>query len=97
VPILFRPLAQRQDFFTPSGARRFDALLTTAEGGSAWAVLYPRTTMLPVFGDRLPTELVILIAGQDPALHDYLNAWITSQQAQGLFRSLFRHWVLAKP
>ena len=94
-PIRYEPITDRRDFFTAAGGRRFDALLTTAEGGAAWAVLYPGTTMLPVFGTALQTELVVLLAGQDRPLEDYLNYWITNQKAQGFFARLDRHWIRA--
>ena len=87
------PIAGKQVFFSPMGQRRFDALLTTAEGGSAWAVLHPRTTLLASFGDRLTGELVLLVAGDDPDLNAYLDAWIAQEQGRGLMGSLFEHWI----
>jgi len=87
------PIASKEQFFTPAGQRGFDALLTTAEGGSAWAVLYPRTTLLASFGDRLNGELVMLVAGGDPNLQAYLDAWISQEQGRGLMGSLFQHWI----
>ncbi|MEI6032632.1 MAG: transporter substrate-binding domain-containing protein, partial [Synechococcaceae cyanobacterium ELA739] len=87
------PVASKEQFFTPAGQRGFDALLTTAEGGSAWAVLYPRTTLLASFGDRLNGELVMLVAGGDPNLQAYLDAWISQEQGRGLMGSLFQHWI----
>lgn len=86
-------IPQRRHFFGPQG-RRFDALLTTAEGGSAWTVLYPRTSLVTSFGARLPEQLVLLIGGQDPDLEDYIDTWLTRQHDQGLLRRLFRHWIL---
>lgn len=41
------PLASKDQFFGADGQSRFDGLLTTAEGGSSWAVLHPRTTLIP--------------------------------------------------
>ncbi len=87
------PIASKLMFFTAAGERDFDALLTTAEGGSAWAVLHPRTTLLASFGDRLTSELVLLVGGDDPALHAYVDAWIAQEQGRGLMVSLFEHWI----
>ena len=87
------PIGGKQMFFSPNGQRSFDALLSTAEGGSAWSVLYPRTTLLASFGDRLTGELVMLVAGDDPDLNAYLDAWISQEQGRGLMGSLFEHWI----
>lgn len=90
-----RPVNDRRVFFGPRG-RQFDALLITAEGGAAWSVLHPQTSLVTAFDARLPEELVILIGGQDGALEDYIDTWILRKQDQGLIRSLFEHWVMLR-
>ena len=87
------PLSSKQEFFTPAGQARFDGLLTTAEGGSGWAVLHPRTSLITPFDDRLATELVWAIAGDDAALRRYINSWLAREQSRGKLDSLFKHWV----
>lgn len=86
-------LANKQAFFSPAGQARFDGLLTTAEGGSGWAVLHPRTSLIAPFDDRLAGELVWAIAGDDAALRRYINAWLAREQARGQTEALFNHWV----
>ncbi|MEB3331470.1 MAG: cation:dicarboxylase symporter family transporter [Synechococcaceae cyanobacterium] len=92
--VRFSALSNRGDFFTDAGERRFDALLTTAEGGAAWALLHPRTTMVPSFGQTLAGEVVILLAGDDRSLKDYINAWLSRRRARGFTQRLYRHWIL---
>lgn len=87
------PLESKDRFFRPDGLARFDGLLTTAEGGSSWAVLHPRTTVIAPFADRLASELVWAIAGDDPALLRYINAWLARAQASGQTERLMDHWV----
>ena len=87
------PLTSKEEFFTSAGQARFDGLLTSAEGGSGWAVLHPRTTLIAPFGDRLASELVWAIAGDDAALRRYINAWLAREQARGATEALFNHWV----
>lgn len=87
------PLSNKQEFFTPAGQARFDGLLTTAEGGSGWAVLHPRTSLITPFDNRLASELVWAIAGDDAALRRYINAWLAREQARGKLDALFKHWV----
>ena len=87
------PLTQKQQFFNSAAECGLDGLLTTAEGGSAWAVLHPRTTLIAPFGDHLGSELVWAIAGDDPALLRYIDAWLAREQARGRTQDLFNHWV----
>ena len=86
-------LPDKQHFFTSGMQERLDGLLTTAEGGSTWAVLHPRTTLTTPFGNRLASELVWLMAGDDPAFRRYINAWLAREQARGAMDQLFNHWV----
>jgi Na+/H+-dicarboxylate symporter/ABC-type amino acid transport substrate-binding protein len=87
------PISSKQEFFTSAGQARFDGLLTSAEGGSGWAVLYPRTSLITPFDNRLSSELVWAIAGDDAALRRYINAWLAREQARGKLEALFNHWM----
>ena len=95
-PLALTRIGNPEDFFSPSG-RRFDALLTSAEEGSAWAVLHPRTTMLTSFGPRLPEQMVLLIGGSDDSLQSFIDTWLKRKQEQGTLEWLYRHWVLVLP
>ena len=87
------PVASKEQVLSPRGRQQFDALLTTAEGGAAWAVLHPRFSLLTSFGDSLQSDLVILVAGDDEALIAYLNSWLAREQGRGKMERLFRYWV----
>lgn len=97
INLVFEPLGARRQFFSPSGLKRYDALLVSAEGGAAWSVLYPGTTMLPLFGDELRSELVLLVGGQDDRLLAFVDSWLLQEQGRGLMQALFRHWVTVEP
>ncbi|MFM7653617.1 MAG: cation:dicarboxylate symporter family transporter [Vulcanococcus sp.] len=73
---------------------RYDGMITTAEGGASWAVLHPDTTMLPLFGNSLPSELVVLVGGRDRGFLDFVDDWLARQESRGRLATLFRHWVL---
>ncbi|MEY2645507.1 MAG: C4-dicarboxylate transport protein [Cyanobacteriota bacterium] len=72
---------------------RYDALLTTAEGGASWAVLHPSWTMLPLFGPSMPSRLVVLVGGFDRGFLDFVDDWLARQESRGRLKDLFRHWV----
>lgn len=86
-------LPTKQQFFAAGMQDRLDGLLTTAEGGSTWAVLHPRTSLIAPFGNRFASELVVLMAGNDPAFRRYINAWLAREQSRGAMDQLFNHWV----
>lgn len=91
--LAFEPLGDKRQFFSAEGQRRYDGLLTTAEGGAAWAVLHPDTTLLAPFGDQFTSEVVMLVGGQDPSLLAYLNSWLLQEKGRGLMADLFQHWI----
>jgi hypothetical protein len=92
----FLQIGSRQEFFSDTAGRRFDGLLSTAEGGAAWAVVHPSTTLLAAFADALPVRLVLLIGGNDSNLADWVNGWLATQEAQGGLRRLYEHWILMR-
>lgn len=90
--ITIRPIASAQELLDQP--QRYDALITTAEAGASWSVLHPNTTMLPLFGNSLPSELVLLVGGNDRGFLDFVDDWLSRQQSRGRLKALFRHWVL---
>jgi Na+/H+-dicarboxylate symporter/ABC-type amino acid transport substrate-binding protein len=71
-----------------------DAVLYSAEGGSAWTLIYPDfaiqvphplTAKVPM-GYPLPTD--------DPAWARYISQWIELNQKNGTIDALFQHWIL---
>ncbi|MEY3928443.1 MAG: C4-dicarboxylate transport protein [Cyanobacteriota bacterium] len=73
---------------------RYDALLSTAEGGASLAVLHPSLTMLPLFGADMGSRLVVLVGGSDRGFLDFVDDWLARQESRGRLTELFRHWVL---
>jgi hypothetical protein len=76
---------------------QFEGLLTSAEAGSAFAVVNPQTTMLPVFGNSLSADIVLVFAKNDGALLDFVSDWVTENQNLNLLESLRSHWILFSP
>jgi len=94
VPVDLIATHNKEEFFSPQGQQRFDGMLTTAESGAAWAVMYPRTTLITPFGKDLSSELVLLIGGRDSSLRRYVNGWLSRELARGGVERLFRYWIL---
>ena len=93
--IVFHPIRSYDEFASQSG--QADALLTTAEAGSAFAVIHPLFTMLPIFGKSLAADIVLLFDGKDEALPAYAHDWVMENQNLDLLEHLENHWILFKP
>ncbi len=73
-----------------------DALLTSAEGGSAWTLLHPFYAVVNPFPRPLRLPAGYAFAGPDPRFERLLNHWIEVQQTNGTSQELFDHWILGR-
>jgi ABC-type amino acid transport substrate-binding protein len=83
-------LSSEAEFFERSDA---DALVTSAEGGSAWTLLHPEYGVaLPI---RPPPEFhyILPVAGYDRVLADYLDRWIDVSDNDGTLDVVFSYWI----
>jgi ABC-type amino acid transport substrate-binding protein len=87
-------LEEQKKHFAGDGSGA-DAFLDTAEEGAAWAILYPRFTVVvprPVL--QVP---VIYLVGQDrPVLLRALNAWLLIEKQTGGVNKLEDYWIEGK-
>jgi len=91
------PITDKQQFFAKGSFEQMDALLTTAEGGAAWSVLYPQTSLVTPFHNELSGQMVILVAGDDSPLLLYLNTWLARARSSGALKELERYWITMQP
>lgn len=87
-------LDSERDFFTPSEPPA-DALVTTAEVGSAWTLVHPRFTVIR------PSDLTAVIplyyfAPQNSNLEDFLSTWQSLKQRDGTREALYNYWILGE-
>lgn len=70
-----------------------DAVIYSAEGGSAWTLIYPD------YAVAVPHPLTIKIPTgyplpqDDPSWHRYVSQWIKLKQKNATIDSLFAHWI----
>ena len=88
-------VSNQAEFFSNS-TNRYDALLTSAEGGASWAVLHPSYSLWTPFYNKFPSELVIISAKENHTLTDYINAWLEKTTVQELISKLYNHWIIVK-
>ena len=82
------------EFFESDGS--YDALVTSAEVGSAWTLRYPRFAVVQALEERAEVPLVYAIPGRDPELRQFLNHWIELRNASGTLERLRRYWILGE-
>jgi hypothetical protein len=84
-----------REFFREKGDR-FDAFLFTAEGGSAWTLLYPEyTAVIPAPG-FMKMPLAYAIARGDPDFRDLLNGWLILKEKDNTIEKAYNYWVLGQ-
>jgi ABC-type amino acid transport substrate-binding protein len=69
-----------------------DALVHTAEDGSAWCLVYPRFSVAVPHPDILRLPIAIPMARGDAGLADFLNLWVQLKQRDQTLERLFDYW-----
>lgn len=86
------PLASPREFFEDM-ANHFDAMVSHAESGAAWTLIYPSYSVVNPFKRRTSAPVSMVVGGFDVALGDALNTWIGLQRMEGTIDQLFEYWM----
>ncbi len=89
------PVDTAADYFDYPG--RYDALVISAEAGSAWTLFHPEQVVVVPEGRRLQMPLVIVMPRGDDLLEETINQWIELQKRDGAIQQFYDHWILGKP
>jgi Na+/H+-dicarboxylate symporter len=83
-----------RDFFHDDG-QNFDALVFSAEAGSAWTLVYPQfSVVVPERGIEAPVAFGLPTT--TPRLERYVDTWVTLKRDEGTIEVLFDYWILGK-
>ena len=89
------PLNSPREFFR--GERDdLDALVYSAEAGSAWTLVYPKYTVAIPLPDIRKIPLAYAIARGDSGMLEFLNTWIELKKKDGTIKKVYDHWILGK-
>jgi ABC-type amino acid transport substrate-binding protein len=77
-----------------TNTQQLDALLSDAEGGSAWTLLYPEYQVVVPVPDIVTNPLAYPVAGHDREFADFLSQWITLKKESRHYKKLYDHWIL---
>jgi ABC-type amino acid transport substrate-binding protein len=86
-------LDSAREFFT-SEDQDFDALLFSAEAGSAWTLLYPRFTVVVPKPRTVTAPMALGLPRDAPLLYDFVETWLTLQRESGVIEKLESYWIL---
>ena len=73
-----------------------DALVTSAEVGAVYTMLFPRYAVIVPSGMRARFPLVIAIREDAPELQRFLDQWIGLKKADGTLERLYEYWILGQ-
>ena len=73
-----------------------DALLTSAEVGSAWTLVHPQYSVVTPFQRHIKIPLVYLVALGEEQSEDYLKHWIELKKQDGTIQELYDYWILGR-
>ncbi|MEX1311352.1 MAG: transporter substrate-binding domain-containing protein, partial [Candidatus Sulfomarinibacteraceae bacterium] len=78
------------------GETELDAVLFTAEAGSAWTLLYPSYSVAVPQPDVVQVPLGYAMPDGEDVLADYVDAWIEMAKRDGTIDHLYAHWILGE-
>jgi Na+/H+-dicarboxylate symporter len=81
------------DFFEKN-IPNLDAMLSTAEGGSAWTLLYPKYHAVVIKPETHKIPLAYPIAAGDRVLADIINKWIYLAKDSPSFKRKYDYWIM---
>jgi ABC-type amino acid transport substrate-binding protein len=84
-----------RDFFEAEPGK-FDAMLFTAESGSAWSLVYPQFTVAVPRPDILGAPLAYAVRRDDTRMAEVLSGWIALKQRDGTIERLYDYWILGR-
>jgi len=78
------------------GDQRLDAMVISAERGSAWSLLHPELSVAVPQPLVLTVPLAWPVARRDADLLNLLDAWIELKRRDGTLDELYEYWILGR-
>ena len=90
-------IASPREFFKQGSSKKLaDALLFSAESGSAWSMIYPSYQVATPFPRSLRLPIVMPYSGPDAELDEYLDNWVMLKQNDGTINKIYDYWILGQ-
>ncbi len=88
-------LQSPREFFTRTDGD-LDALVYSAEAGSAWSLIYPAYTVAVPQPDVLSLPLAYAVGRGDRELGDFMSTWIELKKKDRTIAALYDYWILGR-
>ena len=82
--------------FFRAGPGDLDALVLTAERGSAWSLLHPKFSVSVPTPQALTIPLAYPVGGRDQAFVTFLDRWLELKRRDGTLQELYDYWILGR-
>ncbi len=89
------PIRSQRDFFRLRGDT-IDALVTVAEVGGAWSLVYPDFTVVVTQPILAHFPVAFAVARSNGEMARFLSSWIDVVVRDGTIDELYDHWVLGR-
>jgi ABC-type amino acid transport substrate-binding protein len=77
-------------------ASEVDAILLTAERGSAWSLLHPELSVSVPQPNPPKFPLAYAVARKDEPLKDLVDTWIDVKKRDGTLQEVYDYWILGR-
>lgn len=77
-------------------AEPVDAILLTAERGSAWSLLHPELSVAVPQPNPPRLPLAYAIAARDESLKELVDIWLEVKTRDGTLREVYDYWILGR-
>ena len=84
------------EFFEREQEEDLNAMLTAAEIGSAWSLLFPEYTVVVPQPDVVRIPVAYAMPRGDHELVNFVSSWVELKKSDGTIESLYDHWILGK-
>ena len=74
----------------------YDAILSTAQRGAAWSMIYPDYTVALPQSELIKIPLAYPISYRHSDFAKFINTWVKLKKMDGTIDSLYDYWVLGK-
>lgn len=90
----FISINSEEDFFE-GNAGHADLLVTSAETGAAWTLLYPKFSVINPFKKNIRVPMYYLGA-HDIEFEEFMEVWLELKKKEGVFETLYKYWILGE-
>ena len=85
-------LDSMREFF--KSTKQLDALLLTAQRGSAWSLVYPDYAVAIPKPDIINVPLAYAVALEDQDMANIISTWVELKKQDGTIEKLYNYWIL---